>query len=233
MSSTMFRTVLLVALFALAAWATADEPAKPADQAEAEYTTAIEGRAARHIAPLKLDDATAARVKKTIVAQYRALRDWHAANDSAVKDLQEKASAEKDPAKKAELLAELGKATASLKALHAGYLAELSADLNSEQIDVIKDEMTYNVRNVTYRAFSEMIPNLKDEEKAEIMRQLTEAREIAMDQGSSKDKHAVFGKYKGRINIYLSKRGYDLKSLSKAYNAQINAKKNATTRPVG
>jgi hypothetical protein len=40
---------------------------------------------------------------------------------------------------------------------------------------------------------------------------LVEAREIAMDCGSSEEKHYWFGKYKGKINNYLSAEGYDLK----------------------
>ena len=39
---------------------------------------------------------------------------------------------------------------------------------------------------------------------------LKEAREFAIDAESSKKKHEMFGKYKGRINNYLTKRGYDL-----------------------
>ena len=40
---------------------------------------------------------------------------------------------------------------------------------------------------------------------------LVEAREHAMDAESSEKKHGWFGKYKGRINNYLSAAGYDLK----------------------
>jgi hypothetical protein len=40
---------------------------------------------------------------------------------------------------------------------------------------------------------------------------LVEAREIAMDGSTSDEKHAMFGKYKGKINNYLSKAGYDAK----------------------
>ena len=39
---------------------------------------------------------------------------------------------------------------------------------------------------------------------------LKEAREFAVDAENSNKKHEAFGKYKGRINNYLSKRGYDL-----------------------
>ena len=41
---------------------------------------------------------------------------------------------------------------------------------------------------------------LTDEEKQQIMAWLKEARELAIDAESSKKKHEVFGKYKGRIN---------------------------------
>ena len=45
-----------------------------------------------------------------------------------------------------------------------------------------------------------MIPTLKEEEKQQIMAWLIEARELAIDAESSKKKHEVCGKYKGRIN---------------------------------
>lgn len=65
--------------------------------------------------------------------------------------------------------------------------------------------MTYNVVKVTYDAQCDMIPTLKDEEKKQILAWLKEAREYAIDAESSKKKHETFGKYKGRINNYLSK----------------------------
>src|SRR5436853_335256 len=79
------------------------------------------------------------------------------------------------------------------------------------QVEAVKDKLTYNVVHVTYKAFCEMIPTLNDEQKAYILATLKDAREEAMDGGSSGEKHAIFGRYKGRINIYLSKQGYDLK----------------------
>ena len=66
-----------------------------------------------------------------------------------------------------------------------------------------------------------MIPSLKPEEIAYIKAALKEAREYAMDCSDSKVKHAWFGKYKGRINNYLSKRGYDLKKEREAWNERI------------
>ncbi|QDU90407.1 hypothetical protein Pla175_38110 [Pirellulimonas nuda] len=71
--------------------------------------------------------------------------------------------------------------------------------------------MTYGVVPITYSAYCELLPGLSDDQKREIRSNLIEAREYAMDAGSSDEKHATFGKYKGRINNYLSAAGYDLK----------------------
>ena len=71
--------------------------------------------------------------------------------------------------------------------------------------------MTYNVFPITYKAYQEEILTLTEAQKKQILIWLTEAREHAMDAESSDKKHAWFGKYKGRINNYLSAAGYDLK----------------------
>jgi Spy/CpxP family protein refolding chaperone len=66
-----------------------------------------------------------------------------------------------------------------------------------------------------------MIPTLTEAQKAKIYEWLKEAREVAMDAGSSDQKHAVFGKYKGRINNYLSAEGYDLKKATDEWQQRI------------
>ena len=55
-----------------------------------------------------------------------------------------------------------------------------------------------------------MIPALTKSQKDQIMVWLVEAREYAMDGESSEKKHWWFGKYKGRINNYLSAQGYNI-----------------------
>ena len=90
-------------------------------------------------------------------------------------------------------------------------MAKLSLYLDDAQIELVKDGITMGVVPKTYDATLDMIPSLTEEEKAQIMAWLKEARELALDAESSKKKHEAFGKYKGRINNYLVKRGYDLK----------------------
>ena len=107
---------------------------------------------------------------------------------------------------------------------HHGFLADLSMWLTPEQIDKVKDVMTFNVVHVTYEAQCDMIPTLTAEEKQQIMAWLIEARELAIDAESSKKKHEVFGKYKGRINNYLSARGYDLMKEREAWYERVKAR---------
>ena len=107
---------------------------------------------------------------------------------------------------------------------HFAFDAQLSLFLKPQQIETVKDVMTYNVVKVTYDAQCDMIPTLTDEEKQQIMAWLKEARELAIDAESSKKKHEVFGKYKGRINNYLSARGYDLVKEREAWYERIKAR---------
>jgi hypothetical protein len=207
--SKRWMTALLLALLATHAGAQATKPARPS------YTADITRRADEIVQALGIDDpAKAARVRTTLVDQYRALRDLHDTRDATLKNTT-------DDAVKAQIKAA---SDADVKDLHQEFITKLSADLTPEQIERVKDKLTYNVVHVTYNAFQDMLPTLTDEQKAYILAQLTEAREIAMDQGSSREKHAVFGKYKGRINNYLAKQGYDLKQANKEWAERRKAR---------
>jgi hypothetical protein len=81
------------------------------------------------------------------------------------------------------------------------------------------------VLNVTNAAYLDMILSLTDVQKQTIYNWLKEAREKAMDEGSSDDKHKVFGKYKGRINNYLSAEGYDMKAEEKTWQQRLREKR--------
>ena len=193
----------------------------PATQSDAaQYEADLNKRADGVLGELKLDDAEkSARVKQAVIAQYRGIKEI---DDKAAFGI---AKENKDGLKKAK-----EQAAAAKKPLHDEFLRKLSADLTPEQVETVKDKMTYNVVRVTYAGFQDMLPDLTDAQKAYILDQLKQAREIAMDQGSSKEKHEVFGKYKGRINIYLSKEGYDLKQASKDWAERIKARKTSTTQ---
>ncbi|HVV03864.1 MAG TPA: DUF3826 domain-containing protein [Puia sp.] len=156
------------------------------------YLRVIKERATKIVNGLGLkDSATALRVRDVVARQYYDLNAIYTERDA------HQLTGEEVDKKVAEL--------------HGQYLARLAKDLDPQQVDGVKDGMTYNVLHVTYRAYEEMLPDLTEEQKARILSDLTEAREHAMDAESSKKKHAWFGKYKGRINNYLSAAGIDMK----------------------
>ena len=106
---------------------------------------------------------------------------------------------------------------------HFGFIADLSVYLSEKEVETVKDVLTYNVVNVTYKAQCDMIPSLKLEEKVQILAWLKEAREYAMDAESSKKKHEAFGKFKG-INNWLSKRGYNLTKEREEWAKRVKAR---------
>lgn len=107
---------------------------------------------------------------------------------------------------------------------HFGFIADLSVYLSEKEVETVKDVLTYNVVDVTYKAQCDMIPSLKLKEKVQILAWLKEAREYAMDAESSKKKHEAFGKYKGRINNWLSKRGYNLTKEREEWAKRVKAR---------
>ena len=108
---------------------------------------------------------------------------------------------------------------------HFEFAANLENYLSEKQVEQVKDGMTFGVVPKTYQAHLEMIPSLKENEKLQILNWLKEAREFAIDAENSKAKHGWFGKYKGRINNWLTKRGYDLKAEREGWYKRIEAAK--------
>ena len=148
-------------------------------------------------------------VLNIICNRYFKLNDIYSERDSVKKTNKKLAEAQCD---------------SKLYRSHYGFLADLSMYLNPQEIDKVKDVMTFDVVRVTYEAQCDMIPTLKEEEKKQIMAWLIEARELAIDAESSKKKHEVFGKYKGRINNYLTKRGYDLTKEREEWYKRVKAR---------
>ncbi|WP_316767394.1 DUF3826 domain-containing protein [Pedobacter frigiditerrae] len=198
---------------------------KTAEEDKAAYVKVITERAAKITAVLGIDDkAKAEKVTNVIRDQYSNLNDIYAARDLNIKTIKEKYK--EDKAERDTVLAKENRAVdASLTKLHKKYLKNLSAHLNDKQVEQVKDGMTYGVVPLTYRAYQEQILTLTEDQKKQILVWLIEAREKAMDAESSDKKHAWFGKYKGRINNYLSAAGYDLKKEGEEWQKRIKAAK--------
>lgn len=188
-----------------------------------KYVESIVNRSQKIVDKLGLTDAKVAEdVCNVIANRYFELNDIYEIRDAKVKAVKE--SGLTGDAKNEALKAAENEKDAALYRSHFAFPASLSLFLNEEQIEAVKDGMTYGVVKVTYEATLDMIPSLKEEEKVQIYAWLVEAREFAMDAENSNKKHAAFGKYKGRINNYLAKRGYNLTKEREEWAKRVKAR---------
>ena len=188
-----------------------------------KYVENIVGRSQKIIDKLKLKDTVVSRNVLNIVAnKYFMLNDIYAKRDTNINQI--KRSTLVGDVRNAAITAAQNEKETALYRSHFAFAADLSLFINDKQIEVIKDGMTFGVVKVTYDATLDMIPSLKKEEKALILAWLKEAREFAIDAENSNKKHEAFGKYKGRINNYLSKRGYDLVKEREAWYKRIKVR---------
>lgn len=188
-----------------------------------KYVETVVARSKKIVDKLELKDVDVARNVLNVVAnKYFTLNDIYAKRDTAIAKI--KRSTLSGEAKRAATDAAQNEKDAALYRSHFAFPAELSLYLNESQVEVIKDGITFGVVKVTYDATVDMIPTLKEEEKTQILAWLKEAREFSIDAENSNKKHEAFGKYKGRINNYLSKRGYDLVKEREAWYARIKAR---------
>jgi Spy/CpxP family protein refolding chaperone len=195
--------------------------AQNAPAPDAAYTKMISQRADKIVKALKLTDSLKAnRVSYLVAQQYSNLNDIYQVRDSKVKEAKAQAGTDKKPTDAAVAAAQ-DQATVQVDKLHVKFLNSLSKELTAEQITTIKDGMTYSVLPLTYNAYLDELPNLTEVQKTQIKTWLTEAREHAMDAESSEKKHTWFGKYKGRINNYLSTAGIDLKKAGEEWQQRI------------
>ena len=189
----------------------AAETATPSD-----YEQVIAGRAEKIVSTLRrASDEAQGHVRETLRDFYRGTHAWHEANGARRKQLR---SAQDDASK-----AELATLEGELAAIREDFSKRLANDLSPDEVEKVKDGLTYGVLHVTERAYHEMIERLTDEQKATIHDWLVEARDLAISEGSSEAKHGVFGKYKGRINNYLSQQGYDLKQEERSWQLRRKA----------
>jgi len=130
------------------------------------YVESIVKRSQKIVDKLELTDTVAAREVTTIIAnRYFKLNDIYETRDAKVKLAKETLTGD---AKQEAVKAAEAEKDAALYRTHFAFPADLSLYLDAKQIDAVKDGMTYGVVMVTYKATVDMIPTLKEEEKAQL-----------------------------------------------------------------
>lgn len=188
-----------------------------------QYLKALESRVTKILAPLNIEKKRKqSKVHQIVLNQYQTLNAIHSTRDQKIKELKSGNAASANELKK--MIADLESAAGQeITAVHSSFLHDLRRHLTDAQVDAVKDGMTYNVANITFKGYQDMLPALNDSQRTKIWNWLAEAREIAMDAETSEKKHWWFGKYKGRINNYLSSEGFDMKKESEAWQKRIKS----------
>lgn len=191
---------------------------------KADYLQVISKRSDKIVSVLGItDSAKFKRVQGIVMQQYESLSAIHDARNAKAKEMKQQPGVDKTTIN-SKLAAIDSNVDVQLNNLHAQYLSKLSAELSPAQINQVKDAMTYRILPLTYNAYLDELPALTEVQKLQIKAWLTEAREHAIDAESSEKKHAWFGKYKGRINNYLSAQGYDMKKAGEEWRKRIKEK---------
>lgn len=184
-----------------------------------EAVTEAQQKASKVMDKLSLtNDSIRKNIQLVITNRYLELREIHQKYDERNKVI-EAANLTKEE-KDAELERSYYQYNSDLYRSRFGYIAWLSFYLNDEQVETVKNAMTYNIFHIRYNDFLDLLPNLTEAEKNRVHHWLVEAREFSMDFETPRKMRQMFTKYRGRINNYLAARGYDLRKATEEQQAR-------------
>ena len=185
--------------------------------------TALEKKAAEWTGSLKLSDETKAqKVKTAIAAHLTAVRDWH--NSHPYTMIPEGINPTTG-GKLSEMDRQIIICSTKPKSIHDNLMSVLKAELDSTQVEIILDKYTIGKVAFTLQGYKSIVPDLTAKEETEILKNLKQAREQAIDYKNMKEISAIFEIYKTKCEQYLNNNGRNWRHLYKAYVDKVNAEK--------
>jgi hypothetical protein len=198
------------------------------NQAVAQLDTALDKKATDWTAALQLNDnIKEKRIHDAILTHLTAVRDWH--NNNPFTMVPEGIN----PAtgnKLSEIDRQVIICSAKPGAVHENLMAVLKAGLDPVQIETILDKYTIGKVAFTLNGYKAIVPGLTENEEGEILRNLKQAREQAIDYKSIKEISAIFEIYKTKCEQYLNNNGRNWRQLFKAYVDKVKADKEAAKK---
>lgn len=168
------KKILIISLLLLCGWMSAGAVDLNKENRDPKYVESIINRSQKIVDKLGITDAKIAEDVRNIIAnRYFELNDIYEVRDAKVKKVKE--SGLTGDTKTEALKAVENEKDAALYRSHFAFPANLSLFLDEKQVEAVKDGMTYGVVKVTYDSHLDMIPTLKEEEKAQIYAWLIEA----------------------------------------------------------
>lgn len=222
------RTRLLLAWLCLLGSAMAAEPGKASTPPASLDAKTLDKRVAPLLKAVALDDVVKAqKVRVALETHFQALQAWHAENHAKLAEFWSSWSGARSGAKDELHAALIGHKIDGLYATFAAkrqdFLNRLSQELSPEQIEKIKNQMTYSPGlQRTYDAYLKIVPQATESDKTYFWQTLWIAREKALDAISNKEKADQFKRQKVLIEAYIDAQGYDWK---KSYAAYVDSLK--------
>lgn len=187
--------------------------------------TALESKAAEWVGSLKLnDEAKAQRLKIAIATHLTAVKDWH--NSHPYTMIPEGINPTTG-GKLSEMDRQIIICSTKPKSIHDNLMNVLKAELDSTQVEAVLDKYTIGKVDFTLKGYKAIVPDLTAKEEAEILKNLKQAREQAIDYKNMKEISAIFEIYKTKCEQYLNNNGRNWRQLYKAYVDKVNTEKKA------
>jgi Protein of unknown function (DUF3826) len=202
--------------------------AKPVISQQAVIDTALENKASEWVTSLKLsDDAKAQKVKSAIATHLTAVKEWH---NSHPFTLVPEGINPTTGGKLSEMDRQIIICSTKPKSIHDNLMNVLKAELDSTQVETVLDKYTIGKVDFTLKGYKAIVPDLTAKEETEILKNLKQAREQAIDYKNMKEISAIFEIYKTKCEQYLNNNGRNWRQLFKAYVDKVNAEKKNQTK---
>jgi len=199
--------------------------ALPVISQQAVADTALDNKASEWVSSLNLNDnAKAQRVRSAIAIHLTAVKDWH--NSHPYTMIPEGINPTTG-GKLSEMDRQIIICSTKPKSIHDNLMNVLKAELDSTQVEAILDKYTIGKVDFTLKGYKAIVPDLTAKEEGEILKNLKQAREQAIDYKNMKEISAIFEIYKTKCEQYLNNNGRNWRQLYKAYVDKVNAEKKA------
>lgn len=194
----------------------------------AQADTALDSKAATWVAALQLtDNVKAKKVQAAIAIHLTEVKDWH--NNHSFTLVPEGINPVTGN-KLSELDRDIIICSTKPRSIHENLMAVLKAELDSAQVELILDKYTIGKVDFTLRGYKAIVPDLTAKEETEILKNLKQAREQAIDYKNMKEISAIFEIYKTKCEQYLNNNSRNWKQMYKAYTDKIKAEKEAAKK---
>lgn len=197
-----------------------------AQQAEApKWAEGVRKKANEWAQSLELQDkAKEQRVSDAIYNHLYAITDWHNTHpaDAVPQGINPRTGERLRPIDRM-IIAD----SAQPKEYHTTLMEALRADLTEEQVEAILDKYTIGKVDFTMKGYEAIVPDMTEEERAVCLKNLKEAREVAIDFKNMKEISEIIAIAKDKNELYFNTHGRNWHQMYGDYVRKINAEKAA------